>query len=147
VRPVVDQALSACEGYLTQAGVSAGRDVALDFVAPLDQGALHDILVNLIHNAAEAMQPQGGVIHISSGLQPLRITVIDSGPGVQRELRERIFEPRFSTRGAGHGLGLAEARAELRRVGGDLVLDDAPGGGAAFTLLFERDTRRSKTAS
>jgi signal transduction histidine kinase len=147
VKPVVDQALAACDGFLAQAGVSASRDVGIDFVAPLDRAALHDILINLIHNAAEAMQPHGGLIRIASGLQPLHITVIDSGPGVHRELRDRIFEPRFSTRAGGQGLGLAEARAELRRVGGDLVVDDAPGGGAAFTLLFERDASRSQTAS
>ena len=147
VRPVVDQALAACDGFLAQAGVSTSRDVGVDFVAPVDQAALHDILINLIHNAAEAMQPHGGLIRIASGLQPLHITVIDSGPGVHRELRDRIFEPHFSTRAAGQGLGLAEARAELRRVGGDLVVDDAPGGGAAFTLLFERAESRSQTAS
>lgn len=142
VRPVIDRALANCQGVLDRARVTGHCEVPEDFLVSLDPRTLHDILINLIHNATEAMQPAGGAVHIAARTQPLRITVIDSGPGVQRELRERIFEAHFTTRAAGHGLGLADARSQLRRVGGDLVVDDAPGGGAAFTLIFERLSRQ-----
>jgi signal transduction histidine kinase len=60
--------------------------------------------------------------------------IADSGPGVPRELRSKVIEPFFTTKGAGTGLGLAIARGVIQGHAGRLVIDDRPGGGALVTV-------------
>ncbi|MCA9541960.1 MAG: ATP-binding protein, partial [Myxococcales bacterium] len=66
----------------------------------------------------------------------LAVDVEDAGPGVPTELRERVFEPFFTTRREGHGLGLAVVRQIARAHGGGVRVAEAAGGGARFTLLL-----------
>jgi signal transduction histidine kinase len=88
-------------------------------------------LVNLLGNALDAMEPTGGsgrlALRILAGAGKVELRVSDEGPGVPPELRERIFEPRFTTkpRGKGSGLGLPLSRKLLRASGGELRLADA----------------------
>ena len=107
-----------------------------------DPEHLTAVFVNLLLNAAEAM-PDGGTIRIasadaaaSSGAHAcVRVTVADSGPGVALELRERIFDPFFSTKPAGTGFGLALALRTVEEHGGRLRLGPPrPGGGAVFVI-------------
>jgi signal transduction histidine kinase len=64
------------------------------------------------------------------------IRVVDNGPGIAPEIKERIFDPFFSTKPPekGTGVGLALCRALARAHGGSLVVEDTPGGGATFVL-------------
>jgi signal transduction histidine kinase len=91
---------------------------------------LTQVLVNLILNAANVMRPNGGQVDIYAGLRGSKawIRVSDDGPGVPRNLRERIFEPFYSTRtdDGGTGLGLSISRAVAESHGGTLVLLDVP---------------------
>ena len=68
------------------------------------------------------------------GVRAVRFTVRDSGRGIAPELQERLFEPFFTTRAEGTGLGLALARGVARAHGGDITLRSTPGQGATFTL-------------
>lgn len=103
------------------------------------KGQLHQILVNLVQNAADALKDkQGGVIRISSDQSQnmIALHVADNGQGVAREHQDKIFEPFFTTKpiGAGTGLGLYVSYTMAGKLGGNLEYADAPGGGAMFTL-------------
>lgn len=98
--------------------------------------AVTQILVNLAGNAVRH-SPPGGVVRITSVRGTVaEVTIVDEGPGVPGEDRERIFEPfeQAAPNGAGAGLGLAISRRLARSMGGDIHLDSEGGQGARFTL-------------
>ena len=101
--------------------------------------ALTEMLTNLILNALDAM-PDGGSLCISTRADAGRLvvlTVADTGIGMAEDVQRRIFEPFFSTKGeAGSGLGLAMAYSIVRRHGGDITVDSAPGRGTTFTITL-----------
>jgi signal transduction histidine kinase len=124
---------------------AAGADLVLDldpratepFVA--DALQIEQAVVNLLRNALDAI-PRGGVItlrtqHAGSGRV---LSVADTGSGVAADLRERVFEPFFSTKapGSGSGLGLAICREIAQAHGGRIVLDSQPGVGTVVTLTL-----------
>jgi two-component system sensor kinase FixL len=103
------------------------------------------VLVNLVHNGVDAMRAAGlpaGAITIAvrtlAGQSMAQVTVRDSGPGLDAETARRAFEPFFSTKPRGIGLGLAISRALVEAHGGQLWLDpdSAPGATFHFTLPF-----------
>jgi len=95
-----------------------------------DPGAVRGVLVNLLQNAAAAMEGGGRVqVTVEQDGDWCRLRVRDEGGGIPEELRERIFEPFFTTRHRGSGLGLAVARHAVEQHGGRLRLEPAPGGG------------------
>ena len=94
------------------------------------------MLLGLLANAVEAA-PAGGEVGLAARAADARtveIDVADCGPGVPPELRERVFEPFFTTRPRGTGLGLAVARQIVEAHGGTIAVGDRAGGGARFTL-------------
>jgi len=101
-------------------------------------------LTNLLKNAVEAIQgrddPQAPRGRIVLSLVPqsdrLVVTVEDNGKGLPTENRERLTEPYVTTRTKGTGLGLAIVKKIMEDHGGDLYLEDAPGGGARIGLIF-----------
>jgi signal transduction histidine kinase len=90
-------------------------------------GEIHQVLVNLITNAVQAM-PRGGELVIEAAARggAVEIAVEDTGPGVDPALRDAIFEPFFTTRGegGGTGLGLGVAREIVLRHGGSIRVED-----------------------
>jgi PAS domain S-box-containing protein len=101
--------------------------------------ALSEVLTNLILNAMDAM-PEGGTLAIGTRSvrgREVRVTVSDTGIGMPETVRQRIFEPFYSTKGeAGSGLGLSMAYSIVRRHGGEIHVDSEPGTGTTFTLTF-----------
>jgi signal transduction histidine kinase len=98
--------------------------------------ALRDALSNLLLNAMQAT-PAGGRVELIAATAngDLVISVQDSGTGVPADLRERIWEPFFTTRQRGTGLGLAIVRKRVQEVGGSASLDVSRNGrGALFQL-------------
>jgi signal transduction histidine kinase len=100
---------------------------------------LRQVLLNLIKNAIEAAAPAGHVdIQVDETHECSRVTVRDSGSGLDAEARERLFEPFFTNKPRGTGLGLAVSQAIARAHGGEIVAD-APGpGGACFVVCLPR---------
>jgi signal transduction histidine kinase len=82
-------------------------------------------------NAAQSM-PQGGLVSVDAGVadESWVVTVRDRGPGVPVEVRQRAFEPFYTTKHRGTGLGLPTARRIAEAHGGSIGLDNAVGGGA-----------------
>lgn len=104
---------------------------------------LVQVLMNLCLNAVQ-VQPSGGALRVrvaerdGEGERALTIEVSDAGPGVPEDRRAQVFEPFYSTRveGGGTGLGLAVVADIVRELGGRVSIDDAPGGGARFTVIL-----------
>ncbi len=96
-----------------------------------DSHAVHQILLNLCLNAAQALEGRGAVrMVLADGLA----RVEDDGPGVASDVAGRIFQPFFTTKTRGTGLGLATARKNAVEMGGHLELGHSELGGAAFVL-------------
>jgi signal transduction histidine kinase len=146
---VVDAALQLLQHRLKsyEVAVSVNRLVPLP-ETPVDIEQLKEVLVNLIVNACEAMAPGGRIsieerteIHPSLGPSAV-IVVRDTGPGIPPHLREKIFQPFFSTKEQGTGLGLSIAQGIIIEHGGRLELEPTESRGAAFTLILPCQGRR-----
>jgi len=133
VRSVVDlfRANAREQGIVLEYEVNVEAELAGRSVS-----ALRDALSNLLLNALQATPPGGKVqLKAAAANGELLISVQDSGSGVPPDLRERIWEPFFTTRQRGTGLGLAIVRKRLQEVGGSAILDTAHNGrGALFQL-------------
>ena len=94
-------------------------------------------LNNLIWNAVQAM-PSGGVLEITGSAEGGRVvlTVSDTGGGIPKELRDKIFKTSLSTKRGYRGMGLTLVRSLVRRSGGEIALLDRPRHGATFALAF-----------
>jgi signal transduction histidine kinase len=104
---------------------------------------LRQILANLIGNAAHAMGLKGAVtvtLAPTAVNNAIRLDVADSGAGMSAEVRARIFEPFYTTKGVGEGtgLGLSIVYGIVQRWGGDIQVESAPGEGTRFQLTFPR---------
>jgi two-component system sensor histidine kinase KdpD len=106
-----------------------------------DPALLERVVANLVDNAV-AHSPPDAPVRVEAGEVGDRVLVrvVDRGPGIPLAERERVFQPFQRTgdstraRGAGVGLGLAVARGFTRAMGGDLVVDDTPGGGTTMVI-------------
>jgi len=102
----------------------------------VDPVQIGQVLVNLVTNGVQAMEGGRGVLTVRARHERgrLRLEVQDQGPGVPEEHLSRIFEPLFSTKPRGVGLGLAISRSLAQAHGGDLTVAKATEGGAVFIL-------------
>ena len=105
-----------------------GKDVLHEFTG--NRTGLVTALTNLVTNAFES-SPRGVVVTISVAVVSGRVefTVRDNGPGIDSEMAKKVFQPFFSTRDAGTGLGLAVVKAVTDAHGGEVALTTPPGGG------------------
>ena len=141
LRELVDEASS----ILPPTSVMVVNDVPADLPAPLvDKDQFRQVLVNVIQNAVEAtgQNPTSpGRIVISAnggGDGPWRIRVADDGPGVSREIADKIFEPLFTTKTKGTGLGLAIVARIVEAHQGSIRLDSTSGRGTSFVIELPR---------
>jgi signal transduction histidine kinase len=100
-----------------------------------DRRLLERALVNLIENALQAVGEKGDVeVRLARGAERVEVVVEDTGPGISPEVRERAFEPFFSTKTGGSGLGLALVKKIAEDHGGDVALESPPDGGTRARL-------------
>jgi signal transduction histidine kinase len=149
--PVTPQAVdlrSLCQDVasgLQVAQVPAAASIALhgEALALGEPPKLRQVLLNLMKNALEAAGPEGQVeVRLRSAGAQVEVAVRDSGPGVPPEVRARLFEPFYSTKPNGTGLGLAVSRALAKSHGGDIDVASGAAGGAVFTLRLPRAPER-----
>jgi len=124
---------------------------------PADPSQLHQVILNLCTNAADAMQDQDGILEVRLAdvqitaqdtrfcptLHPgsyLKITIKDTGCGMEKAVMERIFDPFYTTkgRGKGTGLGLSVVHGIVKSHGGTLTVESEPGTGSVFEVFLPR---------
>jgi signal transduction histidine kinase len=118
--------------------------------ARIDDGRLEQVLVNLLLNAADAMEGKGKVtLRVAADEDAVRIEVSDEGHGIQKKDLNRIFDPFFTTKrpGLGTGLGLAITHQLVTSYGGQVEVASQPGRGTTFTLRFARADPQESTAA
>ncbi|MFP4036806.1 MAG: ATP-binding protein [Desulfobacteraceae bacterium] len=135
---ILHDILALMEPDLRQRGVVVEKDLDPDgLLMGADPQQVEQAVLNLILNAADAM-PQGGKIRISAGSTGANILLCieDQGPGIPPEFRKKVFEPFFSTKKNGTGLGLSVAEQIVRNHNGEMEAYAASEGGAGFRLVF-----------
>ncbi|MHB1025715.1 MAG: sensor histidine kinase, partial [Desulfobacteria bacterium] len=103
-----------------------------------DPDMLRRALVNLVGNAVDAM-PSGGTLSVSAGPRPdgrYSVVVEDTGVGIPAEEREKIFEPYFTTKASGLGLGLVLTKKIVDAHGGEISVDSTPGKGTRIEVAL-----------
>ena len=123
-------------------GVDIEVRVELGEIPPVlgDVSEIREVLTNLLVNAVDAM-PGGGVLRVATRALPLgnrvELTVADTGTGMSDDVRAQVFDPFFTTKGpGGSGLGLSVSYGIIKRHGGGIAVQTAPGAGATFTVSF-----------
>jgi len=137
LRGIIEQTLTLVSARAQRQG--AVLESALPggpLVLEADVGQMRQVLLNLLVNALDAV-PGGGTIRVEASLERadgwLVLRVGDTGEGLPPNADERIFEPFFSTKETGIGLGLPISRQIIEAHGGSIEASDRPGGGAVFT--------------
>jgi signal transduction histidine kinase len=126
---------------------AVARGIAIEFKASaglpevvVDRSLLVAAMVGIAENAIDAMKENGGHLWLEAeaipaiGVPALSFRIADSGPGIPRDLRAKVFKPFFTTKPGGTGLGLAVARGVIQGHAGRIRIDDRPGGGTLFTI-------------
>ena len=146
---VINDVVAAALDMTGYAIRTSSIDVELDLAPGIpptlaDADQLHQVLLNLIINAQQSLQDQPLPRRIRvatcylAAADMIRITVADNGPGIPAHLRARIFEPYFTTKptGMGLGVGLAVSLGIVEAHGGTLTVDGPAEGGAVFTIAL-----------
>jgi two-component system, sporulation sensor kinase E len=112
-------------------------------ILEVDQDQLKQAFYNVVKNASEAMK-QGGLLKIRTGADAdwVNVTFADTGGGMTQETMARVFEPYFTTKQSGSGLGLMITQRIIRAHGGEVVLESDPGKGLRLTLRLPRHDRQ-----
>jgi two-component system, NtrC family, sensor histidine kinase HydH len=100
-----------------------------------DAERLRQTLINILENAQQAVAA-GGAVELSTASEPsgIAIAVRDTGPGISREALPRIFEPYFTTKRTGTGVGLAVAKNIVEGLGGRITAESGTNGGTVMTI-------------
>jgi signal transduction histidine kinase len=135
---VADLLTTLVDPYRTGLDQRVVFDVAVDPSLPAvwaDRTLLSRAFTNLVENAVQAM-PGGGTLHIRAftGDGRMRLQFEDTGVGMDALALERAFEPFFSTKTGGSGLGLANARRNIETCGGTVTIASQPGVGTTVTV-------------
>lgn len=140
LKALVRETLNLCRMRFPRGGFAV--DLELDLAVPCmtaDSNAMRQLFVNLMLNAIQAMGGRGRirVTSVMAG-EEMQIVLEDNGPGIPAELRERVFEPFFTSKdvGEGTGLGLYIAANIVEDHQGNIRVEDRPGGGARFVMTF-----------
>ncbi len=154
-RPAFVSVADLIEGVVGPYRLGLAERIRIEADAPptlpaiwVDRTLVARALTNLVENAIQAM-PQAGTLSLSAAAEGPGVTVRirDTGLGMDAESVRRAFEPYYSTRTAGSGLGLANARRNIELCGGTIALTSAPGSGTTVTLTLPSSATRSDEAA
>ena len=139
------------------AGITLRRELESGATVLLDRNRFRQVLVNLLDNAAQAMSdaewlrsmPRERTITVrTAGSGPdLILSVRDTGPGIPADVLPRVFDPLFTTKSFGVGLGLPTVRQIVEQHGGTIDVESTPGESTIFTVRLPRDARQQDKAA
>jgi PAS domain S-box-containing protein len=134
--------------HLLPDGVALERDLRANDEVAIDREKFRQVVVNLVDNAAQALkdpiwQPPEGhrrciIVRTETAGPHVRLSVIDSGPGIAPDVIARIFEPLFTTKSFGVGLGLPTVRQIVEQHGGTINVESRINEGSSFTIWLPR---------
>jgi signal transduction histidine kinase len=140
---IVETAIKAAQEHWPDSRIEVQRNYSDDVPSiPVDAELAEQVFKNIIFNAYEAMEADGGKLQVSvtreysDGRNGIEIAFADTGPGVPPELREQIFNPFFTTKNGGVGLGLSIVSKIVDDHGGWIRVDPNGGRGACFRVFF-----------
>lgn len=143
ISQIVEHALKAAQEHWPESRVEVERAYSTELpVVPADAELAEQVFKNLVFNAYEAMEPAGGKLRVevsnefSDGRRGVEIAFSDTGPGVPPELREQIFNPFFTTKSNGVGLGLSIVSKIVDDHGGWIRVEPGSGSGACFRVFL-----------
>ena len=139
VKDVVEGALASCEGVIEASGASISVNKinpSLQILASPTE--LASVIANMLQNAIQVCDGQADIEVWAGAVNQhmMLIRVSDNGPGIPEEFIEQVFDPFFTTRAAGTGLGLAVLASVVERHGGTVHATNRESGGAQFTILL-----------
>ena len=141
VNSLIEASLSLLQYDKRVQDITVVRELASDIPAiTIDGNQLSQVIVNLILNAADAM-PNGGTLTIRSNVKDNKIfiTFEDTGGGIPEEDLIKVFEPFYTTKDKGTGLGLAVSQTIIEKLNGSLLVESEPGRGSIFTITLPLD--------
>ncbi|MGO8970843.1 MAG: protoglobin domain-containing protein [Myxococcaceae bacterium] len=136
VGPLIERVTELLATDVERRGISITLRLDPDIKTRGEESRLREVVMNLLLNALDA-SPQGGEIRVSAsaaGPDQIELRVEDAGAGVSPELREKVFQPFFTTKPRGSGLGLAIVQGIVSQHGGRLHLETSDLGGASFRI-------------
>ena len=139
------EVLSLMGSTLEQGRVQLSFEDGPELHVSMDTALIKQVLINLVRNAAEAIEDQGSVtLRVRASQARLRgkstgvaiLEVSDTGKGIPPEVEKRLFDPFFTTKEAGTGLGLSIAARIVEKHGGALEYQTQPGHGTKFGIVL-----------
>jgi len=154
----LNRTATAIDGWLAEMldehtvadSIAVVRELASNGVVALDRDRFRQVMVNLLDNAAQAMTVSGWsptdgrqlsiVVRTEAAGPHVRVSVTDSGPGISSENLAKIFEPLFTTKASGVGLGLPTVRTIVEQHGGTIDVESTVDVGTTFVVWLPRQT-------
>ncbi|MEQ8847914.1 HAMP domain-containing sensor histidine kinase [Botrimarina sp.] len=137
--PMIEEVVQSLAPQLEAQGVDTEIDVPPGTPLWADREMLRRAVLNLLLNAMDAMPGGGEIVVTGCELDGwYELEVADNGPGFDDTQRSRLFEPFFSTKESGTGLGLSVVAHMAEAHGGSVLADNCPEGGAAFTIRLPK---------
>jgi signal transduction histidine kinase len=141
-KTLISECLELVAPIANEKGVMAVADVDRDHPpVPLDPDGMHQVLVNLLSNALDAVEPHKGLIRVVSKYDSenklVKLQVIDNGRGIEPSMMKHLFELFHSTKGnRGTGIGLAVVKKVVEEHDGSISCESTPGEGTTFTIIL-----------
>lgn len=146
VNAVVEESLSFLNAEILNRDILVEKDLARGLpLLQIDRDQTKQAFYNLIRNSFQAMN-NGGILHLTTALEGDFVTVAfsDTGGGISPENMTKVFDPYFTTKSNGSGLGLLIVRRIVREHGGEMELRSDTGRGLAVTIRLPHGDRRAR---
>ncbi|MGM0550285.1 MAG: sensor histidine kinase [Bacteroidota bacterium] len=146
----LEEAMELLKPRMDQAGIELQKHFPSDLSeVPLDGRWVVQVFLNLFGNAIDALHQSSEKvisIHVKENAESIWVRIHDTGPGIPKEQSEQLFEPFFSTKEHGTGIGLTFSQKLMQLHGGQLYIDPDTAIGAAFVVLFQKTATGKKVS-
>ncbi|MEX2379780.1 MAG: ATP-binding protein [Vicingaceae bacterium] len=146
VKKLLDDALNLAEDRLRLKGIALKKELTEDVQIPFDYINLKTALLNIIINAIEAMPEESGALSVKyfSSLDEAHIEISDNGVGIDEETLKQLFDPFFTGKQKGMGLGLTSTQNIIQQHGGNIDVESEVGLGTTFTINLPKEAKKNE---